>query len=369
MKKLCLIGCGRISKRHVEALAAAKKLVEVIGFCDIEKEKAEEAAKHYAWLTNSSEIPSTYSNYHTMIEELEPDIVSIATDSGSHAEIGLNAIEAGCHTLIEKPIALHIEDAHRLVEASQKHSLKLGVCYQNRFNLPVEKTFRALTAGRFGKILYGTASVRWNRNNDYYRAAPWRGTWDKDGGALMNQCTHCIDLLRWLLTTGTASEISEVYGTLNRFMRPIEAEDFGAAILSFKNGTRGIIEGTSCIYPRNLEESLSIFGEKGTVRITGLALERIDVWRFSDGKDNESDVLREQSDEPPPTVYGFGHNALYRDFLDSIEYNRSPVADGMQGLKSLELNLAIYRSALDHKPVDFPLRNFGTTDMKNFNFN
>lgn len=202
-----------------------------------------------------------------MIED-HPDIqlISIATESGIHAEIALYCIDKGINVIIEKPIAMSLADADKIITLSEERHVKVSACHQNRFNVAVQKMRAALEAGRFGKLSHGSIHVRWNRNQDYYTQAPWRGTWAQDGGALMNQCIHGIDLLRWTF----GDEIEEVYGqTRQQFHHYLEAEDIGMAVVKFKNGAIATIEGTTNVYPKNLEETLYIFGENGTVKIGG----------------------------------------------------------------------------------------------------
>ena len=209
-----------------------------------------------------------------MLAERKPDIVAIAAESGKHKEIAVDCLNAGCHVICEKPMALSTHDADAMNEAAKKAGKKLAVCFQNRFNAPVQKLRVALEAGRFGRVLHGMVQIRWNRNESYYAEAPWRGTWAQDGGTLMNQCTHGIDLLQWML----GEDAVRVQARTRRFLRPIEAEDFGAAIVEFKNGAVGIIEGSADIYPTNLNETLSVFGEKGSVVIGGLAVNKPETW-------------------------------------------------------------------------------------------
>jgi predicted dehydrogenase len=257
-------------------------------------------------------------------------------------------------------VALSTKDADAMNEAARKAGKKLAVCFQNRFNAPVQKMRTALEAGRFGRVLHGMVQIRWNRNESYYAEAHWRGTWAQDGGTLMNQCTHGIDLLQWML----GEDAVRVQAQTRRFLRPIEAEDFGAAIVEFKSGAVGIIEGSADIYPTNINETLSVFGEKGSVVIGGLAVNRIETWRFADAGimgDVEDKVLNPH-EKDPPTVYGFGHEALFRDFIEAIENNREPFISGERGKKALEIILAIYKSQKTGKPVDIPC-DFSTMEM------
>jgi predicted dehydrogenase len=287
-------------------------------------------------------------------------VVTIATESGKHKEIAIACLHTGCHVICEKPMALSTKDADAMNEAAQKAGKKLAVCFQNRFNAPVQKLRAALEAGRFGRILHGMVQIRWNRNEAYYAEAPWRGTWEQDGGTLMNQCTHGIDLLQWML----GEDAVRVQAQTRRFLRPIDAEDFGAAIVEFKSGAVGIIEGSADIYPANLNETLSVFGEKGSVVIGGLAVNKPETWRFADAAavgDTEDKVLN-PNEKDPPTVYGFGHEALFKDFVEALDTGRDPLVSGEKGKKALEIILAIYKSQKTGKPVDLPC-SFATMEM------
>jgi predicted dehydrogenase len=214
-------------------------------------------------------------------------------------------------------------------------------------------------AGRFGKMFYGTAHIRWCRDKNYYDQATWRGTWEQDGGALMNQCIHNIDLLRWMM----GDEVEEVVGMTDQLNHPyLECEDMGIALVRFKNGSYGIIEGTTDIYPKNLEETLYLFGERGTVKAGGTSVNKIEAWQFADGKDEEAAVIGEFH-ETPPNVYGFGHTPLYADMIDAIKNNREPYINAEAGKRALEMVLAIYKSAAEGKPVKLPLKDVSTMDF------
>lgn len=352
--RYCLIGCGRISANHIAAAKANN--LEIVGLCDlIEKNIEDKKAK----FDLDESIPA-YVDYKEMLREQKPELVSIATESGEHAKIALYCIEQGCNIIIEKPIALSIEDANIIIEASKKYNVKVCTNHQNRFNKAIQKTRDALEKNRFGKMLYGTAHIRWTRDYDYYHRAPWRGTWEQDGGALMNQCIHNIDLLRWMM----GDEIVEVVGMTDRLNHPyIEAEDLGLAIVKFSNGAYGLIEGTTDIYPKNLEETLYLFGEKGTVKVGGQAVNIIEEWRFSDYLDEPEQVLKEYH-EAPPNVYGYGHTPLYADMIDAIENDREPYVTAEDGKRALELVLAIYKSAATGQSVKLPLDDCSTMDFK-----
>jgi predicted dehydrogenase len=355
-----LIGCGRISFKHIEAFMRNANSIKLIAVCDtVAGRAAEKAAEYQAGMAGSA--VGVYTDYQIMLKEKKPDIAVIATESGKHTEIAIHCFDSGCHVICEKPMALSTKDADTMIGAAKKNGKKLSVCFQNRFNPPVQKLRNALEAGRFGRVLHGMVQIRWSRNDTYYAEAPWRGTWEQDGGTLMNQCTHGIDLLQWML----GEDAVRVQAQTRRFLRPIEAEDFGAAIIEFKSGAVGIIEGTAVVYPANLNETLSVFGEKGTVVIGGLAVNKVETWRFADASiagDTEEKVLN-PAEKDPPTVYGFGHAAFFRDFIEAIEQNREPLVSGERGKKALEIVLAIYRSQKTGLPVNLPC-DFSTLEMK-----
>jgi predicted dehydrogenase len=243
-------------------------------------------------------------------------------------------LNAGKHVLVEKPMALSLNDADKMIKLSREKNLKLGICHQNRFNSPIQKLRRAVEEGRFGRIINGTARILWNRNDDYYKQAPWRGTKALDGGTLMNQCIHNIDLLQWMM----GSEVERVHCERGTFLRNIEMEDFGAILIRFKNGSIGIVEGSACVYPKNLEETLSIFGEKGTVVIGGLAVNKIKTWQFAD----ERDYDKEDENTEIDSVYGRGHTPLYKNFIDAVNENKEPLINGEEGRKALKIILEAY---------------------------
>jgi len=362
MKKIALIGCGRISFKHIEAFVNNADKLTLTAICDPVISRAKEKESEYKKSFPNAET-SVFADYKEMLVKQKPDIVTIATESGKHCQIAVDCLEAGCHVISEKPMALSTKDADFMISTAKRKKLKLAVCFQNRFNAPVQKLRAAVEAGRFGKILHGSVQIRWNRNEAYYAEAPWRGTWEQDGGTLMNQCTHGIDLLQWMM----GEDAVRVQAQTRRFLRPIEAEDFGAAIIEFKSGAVGIIEGSADIYPKNINETLSIFGEKGAVVIGGLAVNKMETWRFADAEkigDIEEKVLN-PNEKDPPTVYGFGHSALFKDFIEAIEQDREPLVSGEKGKKALEIILAVYKSQKTGKPVDLPC-DFSTLKMKGY---
>ena len=353
--RYALIGCGRISTNHIKA--AVNNGLEIVAVCDVLSEHMDEVlAKH--GLDFDPDI-RRYTDYEELLDQEKPELVSIATESGSHAKIALAAIDRGIHVIIEKPMAMSMADAEEIIRRSREKGVKVSACHQNRFNVAVQKMRRALEEGRFGKLSHGSIHVRWNRNKDYYDQAPWRGTWAEDGGTLMNQCIHGIDLLRWTF----GDEVDTVYGLTRQVEHPyLEAEDVGMAVVRFKNGVIATIEGTVNVYPKNLEETLYVFGETGTVKIGGTSTNNIDVWDFADedDSDQENKGLKEQTSN----VYGNGHTSLFRDMMEAIEQDREPYVDAVAGRNALEMVLAIYKSMKDGCPVSLPLTDFASTDMR-----
>ncbi|HCC34438.1 MAG TPA: oxidoreductase [Ruminococcaceae bacterium] len=349
-----LIGCGRISANHIAS--AVENNLNITALCDLLPERMEELKQRYH-LPDSVKF---YTDYREMLRLEKIELAAIATESGKHAAIAFDCIEAGVNLIIEKPIALSISDADRIIERAEKKKVCVCACHQNRFNKSVQKIRSAVETGRFGRLFHGTAHILWNRGEEYYRQAPWRGTWEQDGGALMNQCIHNLDLLRWMM----GDEIEEVFAYTDRICHPyIEAEDLGLAVIKFAGGAYGLIEGTTNIYPQNLEETLCLFGDRGTVKAGGKSVNIIEEWRFADSLDISEDVKAQYS-ENPPNVYGFGHSPLYRDVIGAVKEGRAPYIDAKAGKRALELVLGIYESAAKHKPVRFPLKSSGTLNFR-----
>lgn len=355
MLKYALIGTGRISINHVSAVLRHPQQLRLAAVCDLVPEHMEAVLAKAGFLGDAAH----YTDYQKMIDEIKPDLVAIATDSGSHAEIGRYCLAHGCHVIIEKPIAMCMCDARMLIETAAEHHRVLCACHQNRFNKSVQEVRRALDAGRFGKLSHVAAHVRWNRGEEYYTQAPWRGKWATDGGCLMNQCIHNADLLCWML-----GDIDEVFAYTANVQHPyIEGEDLGLALVKAKSGAYGLFEGTVNVFPKNLEETLYLFGETGTVKAAGTSVNLIDEWRFADGADDASSVIASCA-EAPPNVYGFGHEHVYADVLRAIETGTKPLIGGEEGAKALELILAIYQSKKTGLPVKLPLGDFASTDME-----
>lgn len=353
--KYALIGCGRIATNHVTA--AVNNNMEIVAVCDIVSEKMEAILKKHGLVDDKS--IKRYTDYKKMIEENELELVSIATESGKHASIALDVIDAGINVIIEKPMAMNIADAEEIIKRAAEKNVKVSACHQNRFNVAIQEVRKVIEGERFGKLSHASINVRWNRNKGYYDQAPWRGTWEEDGGCLMNQCIHGIDLLRWMM----GDEVVEVYGaTRQQFHDYLEAEDVGVAVVKFKNGAIGTIEGTTNVYPQNLEETLYIFGENGTVKVGGKSTNTIDVWDFKD--ETAEDEKNKGLEEETSNVYGNGHTSLFADVIEAINDDRAPYVDGVAGRNALEMVLAIYKSQKEGVPVKFPLTDFASTDMR-----
>ena len=349
-----LIGCGRIATNHIKAVL--NNHLHLAAVCDVSPQAMEALlAKH--GLEKDASI-KRYTDYRALLAENRLDLVGIATESGVHAQIALDCIDRGVNVIIEKPMAMNMDDAEEIVRRSEEKHVKVAACHQNRFNVAIQQMRKALESGRFGKISHGSIHVRWNRDHSYYDQASWRGTWAQDGGCLMNQCIHGIDLLRWMM----GDEVEEVYGVTKRqFHNYLQCEDIGMAVVKFKNGAVGTIEGTTNVYPKNLEETLYLFGETGTVKIGGTSTNNVDVWNFAD--ETEDDQKNKGLQEATSNVYGNGHTGLFADMVQAIEEDRAPYIDAVAGRNALEIILAIYKSQKTGLPVKLPLTDFASTDM------
>lgn len=327
------MGCGRIAKRHAALLGEGQ--VEgacLAAVCDTREERARELGTRYG-------VPSYTDADEMMRREGERiGMVAVLTPSGLHAEHVCTLAPYGKHILVEKPLALTLADADRMIRVCDENGVRLFVVKQNRFNVPVQKLREALEAGRFGKPVLGTVRVRWCRTQEYYDQDAWRGTWAYDGGVLANQASHHIDLLEWMM-----GEVESVFARSATALADIEAEDTAVATLRFRSGALGVIEATTATRPRDLEGSLSILGERGTVEIGGFAVNRMRVWEFAEPRPGDEEVLERYSVNPP-SVYGFGHQAYYEHVVDCLKTSRQQLVDGLEGRRSLELISAIYES-------------------------
>lgn len=353
--KYALIGCGRVAVNHMKAAAANG--LEIAAVCDILPEAMEKLLTKRK-LENDTNI-RRYTDYRETLDRERPVLVAIATESGVHAKIALDCIERGVNVIIEKPMAMSMADADAIVEAAERNRVKVCVCHQNRFNPAVRAVKKALEEGRFGKMSHGSVHVRWNRDKSYYDQAPWRGTWARDGGCLMNQCIHGVDLLRWTMGDG----IEEIYAqTARRFHDYIEGEDVGVAVVRFKNGALGTVEGTTNVFPENLEETLCLFGETGTVKLGGDSVNNIDVWRFADERPEDAELAALR--ETIGNVYGNGHILVYADMIDAVKNDREPYIDAEAGRRAVETVLAMYKSAATGLPVRPPLKDAAAADFE-----
>ena len=350
--KYALIGCGRISPNHIEA--AKNNHLDFVAMCDILPEAMAEKSERFGL-----DSVKKYTDYNEMLATEKPELVAVATESGKHAAIALQCIAAGCNLIIEKPVALSISDADAIIRAGHDAGVVICTNHQNRFNKSVQYIRKALEAGRFGKLFHGAAHIRWNRGKDYYNQAPWRGTWLQDGGCLMNQCIHNIDLLRWMM----GNDVDEVMAYTDQLGHSyLETEDLGMAVVKFSNGSYGLIEGTTNVYQKNLEETLYIFGQTGTAKAAGMSDNIIEERNFADGLDDPK-YVKATYGENPPNVYGYGHTPLYADVINAIQTGRQPYVTGEDGKRALEMVLAIYKSAAEHRPVKLPLKSGSTIDF------
>ena len=344
MINFALLGCGRIANRHAEILAGSHLPGAcLVAVCDHEAARAKAFSDRY-------HVPAFASLDDMVLGSSERiDVVSVLTPSGDHAEHAIAAARHGKHVVVEKPMALRLEDADRMIAECDARGVKLFVVKQNRFNLPVLEMRRALESGRFGKLFLGGVRVRWCRPQSYYDQDAWRGTWAHDGGVFANQASHHIDLLSWML-----GDVESVFAKGIKASARIESEDTGVVVLKFRNGALGTIEATTAVRPNDLEGSLSLMGERGSVEIAGFAVNQLRSWRFVDNVPEDADTLGRCS-ENPPTVYGFGHARFLESVVASIRDDRPPAVDGRDGRRALELIVAIYESIASETEVRLPL--------------
>lgn len=328
-----IVGCGHIAKKHVAAIDAVEN-AELVAICDTNEERLKEFAR---------EGVASYTDLGEMLKA-DVDVVSICTPSGIHADLTIQVAEAKKHVIVEKPMALTLEDADRMIDACEKNGVKLAVVHPNRFRPAVVELRRQLDRGAFGKIGHANATVRWNRNQAYYDQAPWRGTKAMDGGVLMNQAIHNMDLLLWMM--GEVDEVSSYAATR---IRDIEAEDTSVSVIRFKNGALGVLEAAVTIYPKNLEESLSIFGEHGTAVIGGPTANWIKHWTFEGMDEAEAELIKQRVEKDP---FGIpGHRCIIEDMCEAIREDRDPIVDGEAGRQALSFVVACQQAAETGKPV------------------
>lgn len=339
MIRIGIVGCGRIGKRHADLLARQRIRGASLGMvCDIDPAAAAAFETAYG--------PPATTHLDDMLGNSDIDAISVLTPSGLHAEHAIQAARAGKHVIVEKPMALRLEDADAMIRECDRAGVKLFVVKQNRFNIPIVKAREALDQGRFGKLVLGTVRVRWCRPQAYYDQASWRGTWALDGGVLSNQASHHIDMLTWFM-----GEVETVSAYSTTALARIEAEDTAVASLKFRNGALGVIEATTATRPKDLEGSLSVLGENGCVEVGGFAMNEIRHWNFIEPQPADEDT-RAKFSVNPPDVYGFGHLAFYQHVVDCLESGGAALVDGLEGRKSLELIIALYESIETGRPVN-----------------
>ncbi len=339
--RIGVAGCGRISTNHFSAIAALEGL-ELVGVADPIADRAAAASA-------ANGVPG-FPTIQALLDDTACDVVTLCTPSGLHPKHGIRVAKAGRHVISEKPMATRLADADALVQACDTAGVHLFVVKQNRLNAPVRLLKQAVDKGRFGRLYMANATVRWTRPQDYYDQAPWRGTWEFDGGAFMNQASHYIDLIQWL-----AGPVETVMAKTATLARRIESEDSGAAVLRFRNGALGVIEVTMLTYPRNMEGSITILGERGSVRIGGTAVNKIEHWQFADYDDDDKAAEALMGTANPASIYGSGHLDYYRNVKAVLRGEARPDTDGRAGRKSLELILGIYESARTGREVPLPL--------------
>jgi UDP-N-acetyl-2-amino-2-deoxyglucuronate dehydrogenase len=338
--RAAIIGCGRIARRHAAILRDLPD-VQLIAMVDTRSERAEQFARDYGG--------RAYAAFGEMVSQEKPDLVNVCTPSGDHVSTVLALLRAGVpNVIVEKPMALRLRDADLMIEAAEKADARLFVVKQNRYNLPIVKLKEALDQGRFGRLVLGAIRVRWCRRQDYYDQAPWRGTWAMDGGVFSNQASHHVDMLVHMM-----GEVEEASALTTTRLVSIEAEDTGIAMLRFRNGALGVIEATTAARPVDLEGSISILGQNGTVEVGGFAMNEMKVWRFADPLPEDEGVL-ERYRTNPPDVYGFGHHEYLNQAIRAIQTGAPAPIDGREGRKSLEVITAIYESSESGGPVAFP---------------
>ncbi|WP_428910833.1 Gfo/Idh/MocA family protein [Niallia sp. Krafla_26] len=346
-----LIGCGYISKKHLQVLAVCKG-ARLDALSDLQETRIEEAKKYYQEYSSDPHPIKYYQNYIEMLSDPQLDAVIISSFSGLHAEMAKAALLSQKHVVLEKPMALSIEEANELIALAQKQQKELMICHQLRFRPLMQKVKRIMEERKIGKPILGVASIRINRSPDYYTSASWRGKWASDGGMLINQGIHVVDLLQWFL-----GEVKTVYGETGQQSFIKETEDAAVGIINFKNQAKGIVEANIVTQPNNLGYSLSIFGEKGTISIEGPSLNKISRW-FIDGEQTDKEELDRLVSDDMEQMY------MYENFIEAVNsHDKHVLIDGTEGKKALEIIFAIYQSELSKQVVHFPLTSFATSEM------
>jgi len=338
--RFALVGCGRISANHIDALRQHAQRAELVAVCDNRPEALAAAVSRTG--------AAGFGSLQALLAEGQADVVVLATPSGLHPQQAILAAQAGRHVVTEKPMATKWDEGVAMVRACRDAGVKLFVVKQNRLNATLQRLKRAIDARRFGRIHMVTVNVFWTRPQSYYDDAPWRGRWDLDGGAFMNQASHYVDMVDWLV-----GPVDNVHAYTATQLRDIEAEDSGVMSLRLRGGGLASINVTMLTHPRNLEGSITVLGERGTVRIGGVAVNRIEHWEFAEPEPDDATAL--DASYTPPSVYGFGHPLYYANVIDTLRGQAHAEVDGYEGLRSLEVIIAAYRSARDGVRVGLPL--------------
>lgn len=338
--RIGLVGCGRISGKHFDAIAKHAEDLELVGVCDNDGYRLKETAERHG--------AAAFSDMSGLLDRGRPDLVVLATPSGLHPAQTTMAAEAGCHIMTEKPMATRWRDGLAMVEACDRANVRLFVVKQNRRNTTLQLLKRAVMEKRFGRIYMVVINVFWTRPQSYYDMDEWRGTWEFDGGALMNQASHYVDLLDWII--GPIESVQAYTGTL---ARDIEVEDTATLNVRWRSGAMGSMNVTMLTYPKNLEGSITILGETGTVRVGGVAVNEIQHWEFADAQEDDEKIAA--ANYETTSVYGFGHPLYYRNVIETLRGETEAETDGREGLRSLELLIAAYLSARDGRRISLPL--------------
>jgi predicted dehydrogenase len=330
-----LIGCGRVAPRHAQSLAQLHE-TQLVAVADVREDRARRFAEEYG--------TEAYTDYQAMLARPDIDAVTVCVPSGLHAPVAIDVLQAGKHVLVEKPIALDLAGADRMINTAREMGLRLGVVLQNRYNSPVQQVRALIDQGRLGKLYLGSVCVRWYRPQSYYEDG-WHGTRAMDGGALMNQSIHHVDALQWFM-----GPVVSVYAYTATLAHQMESEDVGVAVVRFRSGALATIEGSTLTWPQNLEGSVALFGERGSVKVGGTALSRITLWKVDGELEREAEILTSQRVDPP-TVYGYSHREVIHDFARALLEGRESTTPGPEAGKSLALVLAIYESARTGREV------------------
>lgn len=339
--RFALVGCGRISENHFNSIKEHQENAEVVAICDNVTERVDTMAQKYG-------IERKYTDLDALLESGGFDVVILTTPSGLHPVQTIKCAKAGFHIVTEKPMATRLSDGIEMVKACDDAGVRLFVVKQNRLNATIQLLKQAIVQGRFGRIYSVASNVFWTRPQEYYDAAEWRGTWEFDGGAFMNQASHYVDMLEYLV--GSVESVQAYTATL---ARNIDTEDSGVIAFKYRNGALGTMNVSMLTYPKNLEGSITIIGEKGTVRLGGVAVNKVDHWEFADKRPEDNEILN--ASYATTSVYGFGHPLYYQNVIETLQGKAEALTDGREGLHSLEFLIAIYLSARDGKKVSLPL--------------